>query len=681
MVGPASRDAYLALVDEIAEHNRRYYVLDDPVISDVEYDRLLKILQASEDAHPEWVVDWSPTKRVGHEPLSSFEKVVRDVPMLSLDNTYDRDELQAFHDRVMRGLEAADIENQVTYVVEPKIDGLGIELRYHDGVFAQGSTRGDGTTGEDVTVNLRTVPGLPLKLREPRTVTVRGEVFMPKEAFEALNERRAAAGEELYKNARNTAAGSLKLLDPGEVARRPLSVTVYEVVGGESFATSHFKILEMLRSLGLPTSADNSEAHTFDELYSEVESWAERRPELPYEADGLVIKVDSFAMRDALGTTSKFPRWAIAYKFPADQVTTLVEGLEVNVGRTGAVTPVAMLEPVELSGTTVKRASLHNWDQVARLGIGPGDRVLIQKAGEIIPQVLTVTEKASDAVFEAPHDCPACGTVLEREEGKVVLLCPNAVGCPSQVLRAIEFFAGRGQFNIDGLGEKVVSQLFDAGLISSVADLFALDIDDLIGLERFGTTSARNLVEAIDKAREAATFGRLLAALGIAHVGGVASKAISGRYRRMDELLAVVDETEPSTDDEDGAFVTQLSEIDGIGGVIARSLEHVLRNDQAREVIARLKERGVDPVEPEREASSGGSLDGKVFVITGTLSAPRGQFKKRIEAAGGKVVGSVSGSTDYLVAGDKTGKTKLAAAEKHDVQVLSEAELEELLAT
>jgi DNA ligase (NAD+) len=338
-----------------------------------------------------------------------------------------------------------------------------------------------------------------------------------------------------------------------------------------------------------------------------------------------------------------------------------------------------MLEPVEVSGTTVKRASLHNWDQVARLGIGPGDRVLIEKAGEIIPQVITVTEKASDEVFEAPHECPACGSVLEREEGKVVLICPNAVGCPSQVLRAIEFFAGRGQFNIDGLGEKVVAQLYEAGLIKSVADLFTLEIEAVMGLERFGATSARNLVEAIAKAREDATFSRLLTALGIPHVGGVAAKTIAQRYRRMDELLKVVDSTEPSTDDQDGGFVDKLTEIDGIGPVIARSLEHVLRNPRARRVIAELKECGVDPVEPEAKSTAGGAVSGKTFVITGTLSAPRGAFKKRIEEAGGKVTGSVSASTDFLVAGEKTGKTKLSAAEKHGVEVIDEAGLEALL--
>lgn len=677
---PETRDQYLALALELTEHDRRYYVLADPTISDYEYDRLLEDLREAEGENPDWLVSWSPTQRVGHEPLSAFTKVVRDVPMLSLDNTYDRDELQAFHDRVLKGLEAAGIEEQVTYAIEPKIDGLGIELVYKDGLFVQGATRGDGTTGEDVTQNLKTVRGVALRLRNPVDITVRGEVFMPKEDFRKLNEERAAAGEDLFKNARNLASGSLKLLDPREVAKRPMSVILYETVGGESYAESHMKVLDYLHELGLPTSPDNSVAHTFDELYAEVERWADKRSELAYDADGLVIKVNSFAMREVLGFTSKFPRWAIAFKFPADQMTTTIHELEVNVGRTGAVTPVAVLEPVELSGTTVKRASLHNWDQVQRLGIGPGDRVLIEKAGEIIPQVITVTERASDEVFQAPHECPACGSVLEREEGKVALMCPNSVGCPAQVLRAIEFFAGRGQFNIDGLGEKVTVQLWEAGLIKNVADLFALTVGPVADLERFGETSARNLVEAIDKARDTATFSRLLTALGIPHVGGVAAKAIAARYRCMDDLLAVIDATEPSSDEAKGAFIDKLTELDGIGPIIALSLEHVLRNSHAREVIALLKERGVDPVEPESaQPGDDAPLAGKSFVITGTLSAPRGQFKKRIEAAGGKVTGSVSGSTDYLVAGEKTGKTKLAAAEKNDVEVLDEAALEALL--
>lgn len=663
-----SQDAYLKLAEELTEHNRRYYVEASPTISDFEYDKLLSSLQTCETDHPEWAVDWSPSKRVGHVPSSSFSKVTRDTPMLSLDNTYDEDELRAFHERVIGGLG----DQEFSYVLEPKIDGLGIELSYEKGLFVLGSTRGDGITGEDVTTNLRTMGSVCLKLREPVDLIVRGEVFMTREAFTQVNERRLAEGEEPFKNARNTASGSLKLLDPREVARRPMQVTLYEMVNGEGAGDSHFEVLSRIKELGLPISDHNSVAHTWEELVESVGQWAERRHGLAFEADGLVIKLDDFGQRSQLGSTSKFPRWAIAYKFPAEQVTTIVDGLEHNVGRTGAVTPVVHLEPVELAGTTVKRASLHNWDQVERLGIGKGDRVLVHKAGEIIPQVLSVTEKRSDHVFEPPTHCPSCESLLQREDGKVALLCTNAMSCPGQLLESLSFFAGRDQLNIDGLGEKVCSQLLDAGLVESVADLFTITLEDLEALERFGSVSANNLVEAIDEARQKASFARVLTALGIRHVGKTASKTIAQKYQRMGALLELAELDDGST------LIEGLCAIDGIGETIAQSLCDFLRKEENRSVIDLLLERGVDPVDEVVEKAEGG-LSGKTFVITGTLSAPRGDFKKRIEAAGGKVTGSVSKSTDYLVAGDKTGKTKLAAAEKNAVEVLDEAALEELL--
>lgn len=669
-----SKSSYLALVDELNEHNRLYYVEAAPKISDYEYDMLLVRLRDIEEQHPDWVVDWSPTQRVGHEPLSAFPKVVRAVPMLSLDNTYDEKDLKAFHERVLRGLGFDhEDEKQLTYVVEPKIDGFGIELTYEKGNLVLCATRGDGTTGEDVTANVRTVRGVPLRLREEVDVVVRGEIFMRKDDFAKLNAARAKAGEELFKNPRNTAAGSIKLLDPREVAKRPMHATLYEVVDGERYASSHFEVLDWLRRVGIPTSPYNSEAHTWKQLHEQVEAWADRRLDLPFEVDGLVIKVNSFAQRDTLGSTSKFPRWAIAYKFPAVQVTTVVKELEVNVGRTGAITPVAILEPVDISGTTVQRASLHNWDQVARLGLGPGDRVLLEKAGEIIPQVLAVVESASDERFETPTECPSCGHELTREDGRVALLCPNKLGCKAQLRAGLEFFAGRDQMNIDGLGEKLCQALLDAGLVNSVADLFTLQKSDLLKLERMGETSAQNLLDAIDKARKEATFSRFLAALGIPLVGGVAAKNIARHYRSMGELLALIDAHPPGE-----GFVEALTEIDGVGSVMAASLEKFLRDPSARAILELLAERGVDPVEPEAEIVSGG-LGGKTFVITGTLTRPRSDIKRAIESAGGKVVGSVSKKTDYLVAGGDTGKTKLAAAAKHGVAVIDEQGLDELL--
>ncbi len=666
-----TKKAYLQRVEDLTEHGLRYYVEDSPTISDYEYDKLLASLDQFESDHPEWAVSWSPTQRVGHEPVSSFSKVTRKTPMLSLDNTYDGDELKAFYDRVLSGLPD---DAEVQFVVEPKIDGLGIELTYEKGLFVLASTRGDGTTGEDVTINMKTVRGVALKLREEADLIVRGEVFMTREAFSMINERRLADGQELFKNAPHTAAGSLKLQDSREVARRPMQVTLYESVHADGTKGAHFTMLQEIKDMGLPVSDHNTVAHTWDDLIALVESWAQKRHELPFEADGLVIKVDDFEQRETLGFTSKYPRWAIAYKFPAEQVTTIIEDLEHNVGRTGTVTPVAHLQAVELAGTTVKRASLHNWDQVERLGVGKGDRVLIHKAGEIIPQVLSVTEKASDHVFAAPTHCPSCETELVREEGKVALLCTNTMGCPGQLLESIEFFAGRKQLNIDGLGEKVAEMLVEAGLVSSVADLFTLSAETLEGLERFGSLSASNLAAAIEAAKAQASFSRVLTALGIRHVGNTASKAIAQKYTRMAALLELAE-----IEDEGEVFLEGLCAIDGIGEVIAESLYAFLRNARNRKIVDELIAHGLDPVEVVVEKSVG-ALSGKTFVLTGALSAPRGEFKKRIEAVGGKVTGSVSKSTDYLIAGEKTGKTKLSAAEKHEVSVLDEAGLEELLA-
>lgn len=663
-----SKSEYLKLVDELTEHDRRYYVEASPVISDYEYDMLMKKLRGIEAEHAEWVVSWSPSQRVGHEPVSGWAKVVRETPMLSLDNTYDEDDLTAFHERVLRGLGA---DADLTYVIEPKIDGFGIELVYKAGLLTLGATRGDGITGEDVTVNLKMVRGVPLRLRQPTDITVRGEVYITLADFAKINAARAAAGEETFKNPRNTAAGSIKLLDPTLLIQRPMHATFYEAVGGDAFGASHFQLLAFMQKLGLPTSHHNTTAKTLEDLIAQVHAWREKFASLPFEADGLVIKVDSFEQREQLGFTAKFPRWAIAFKFPAQKVTTRILDVEVNVGRSGQVTPVAILEPVEVSGTTVKRASIHNWDQVERLGLGPDDRVLLEKAGEIIPQILSVTEMAKTKRFEPPTECPSCGTKLVREEGRVALLCPNSVSCPAQLQSHLEFFAGRGQMNIDGLGEKICAQLLEAGLIENIADLFILTKDQVLGLEGFAEVSAQKLIDAIQRAAKTATFSRLLTALGIPYIGSVAAKTIAARYRSMDELLALID-------DEARDFVDTISEIEGIGEVMARSLESYLRQKRVRTLLALLKERGVDPVEPA-PVQVDGHLKGKVFVITGTLSRPRDDIKKTIEAAGGKVTGSVSKSTDYLVAGEKTGKAKLSAAEKHDVTVIDEAGLAKLL--
>ncbi|MGE0869516.1 MAG: NAD-dependent DNA ligase LigA [Kofleriaceae bacterium] len=666
----ATRANYLSLVDELTEHDRRYYVDAAPTISDLEYDRLTEQLRELEAAHPDWIVDWSPTRRIGHRPVSEFPKVERAVAMLSLDNTYDEADLRAFYDRVVKGLDG-DVP---AFSVEPKIDGFGIELTYKQGVLTLGATRGDGRIGEDVTANVKMVKGVALRLREPIDIVVRGEIYMTKAEFAAINEARAAAGEELFKNPRNTAAGSIKQLDPREVAKRPMRTILYEVVDGERYSNGHLASLDLIRKLGLPVSAHNAIARSWDELIACTHSWQDKRDELPYELDGLVIKIDDFGQRAALGSTAKFPRWAIAFKFPARQVTTRLLDIELNIGRTGTVTPVAILEPVDVSGTTVSRASVHNWDQVRRLGLRRGARVLIEKAGEIIPQILAVTEagSADEPMFAEPTSCPSCGFALAREEGRVALMCGNRLACPAQRLAAIEFFGSRHQMNIDGLGEKVVVQLVDAGLVSDVADLFSLTTPQLLQLERFGALSANNLIAAIAKAKADATFSRLLAALGIPNVGSVIARPIAEKYRTLSGLRAAAAAKESS------AFVEELCEIEGVGETIAINVDRFLRDPHAATVLDKLAARGVDPAQPV-VAITEGPLTGKTLVVTGTLSAPRADVQKKIELAGGKVAGSVSKKTHYLVAGADTGKTKLEAAQKHGVQVIDEVELEKLL--
>jgi DNA ligase (NAD+) len=662
----ATRERYEALAREILEHDRRYHVENDPIIADVEYDRLMAELRGLEAAHPEWVVPWSPTQRVGYTPVSEFPKVVREVPMLSLDNTYSEADLRDFHERVQKGLDGAEPE----YVVEPKIDGIGIELYYRDGAFVRGLTRGDGRVGEDVTSNLRTVRTLPPMLAEGLTLEVRGEVYLDRAALEPLNAARAAAGEEPFKNPRNAAGGSLKLLDPRLCAQRPLKVLLYELVDGSRVCATHTEALALLRRLGLPVSPDTTRVVGFAALAAQVAAWAERRDALPYDADGLVIKVDRYAQREALGATSKFPRWAIAYKFPARQATTRVLAIELNVGRTGTVTPVACLEPVELSGTTVARASLHNWDEVARKGLRLGDYVLVEKAGEIIPQVVTVLVErrtGDEPPVTPPTACPSCQAPLQRRAGEVALRCPNKLGCGAQLKEAIEFFAGKSALDIENLGPKLVEQLVDEGLVKDVADLFDLTIFTLLPLERMAEKSADNLVAALAAAKAKATLSRLLTGLGIPLVGTVGARAIAQEYGSLEAMLAV----EPPA-----RFATELVKVQGVGEKMAQAVADFFGEERNRAVLGKLVARGLRPVEPQAAA---GPLTGLAVCVTGTLGQPRSAVQRAIEAAGGRFVAAVGKGTDYLVAGAGTGQTKLKAAAKHGVRVIDEAGLEKLL--
>ena len=659
-----TREDYEALAREIQAHDRRYYVDNDPIIADVEYDKLYQRLQAAEAAHPDWIVDWSPSRRVGSDLTSGFPKIERKVPMLSLDNTYDAAELTAFHERVVRGLHG----ETPAYVVEPKIDGVSIELKYADGTFLLGATRGDGVIGEDVTPNLRTIRALPLVLAEPVTCEVRGEVYMERAAFARLNAERVAAGEEPWKNPRNSTAGALKLLDPRESAKRPMKLLTYEVVGDPRGRT-HFELLAWMKSLGLPVSADVARVTSLEELLAYVADWQHgKRLELPFATDGLVIKVDSIAQRRLLGATNRAPRWAIAYKFPAEQATSKLLSIEHNVGRTGAITPLGHFEPVELSGTTVKRASFFNYNQIKRLDVAVGDRVLLEKAGEIIPYVITVVERGADRVpIEEPTLCPSCGTPLVRAEGQVALFCPNSFGCPVQRARSIEFFCKRDAMNMENLGPSLVTQLVDTGLVADVADLFDLTVEKLVDLERMGEKSAENVVSAIAQARQKATLTRLLVGLGMPKIGEVWAHDVAQRFGDLKTLM----ETPPAD------ILAALVELHGFGEERARAVGDFFADERHRAVLHKLMARGVSPSEPK--ALREGPLGGVRVCVTGTLGRARSEIQAAVEAAGGIFDKSVKKGTDYLVAGADVGATKLKDAQKKGVRVIDEAALEKLL--
>lgn len=684
---PVTRDDYERLVEELSEHDRRYYVEHAPVLTDREYDERLSTLKALEAAHPDWIVPHSPTQRVG-APLAvgeDFPKVVRDVPMLSLDNTYSAEDLREFDERVVKGLGG----EAPTYVVELKVDGIGVELRYEGGRLVQAASRGDGRVGEDITANVRTIRAVPALLTEPVDLTVRGEIYLERESLPGINREREASRKDPFVNPRNAAGGILKYKDPAQTARYPLRVVLYEVVDAPE--TSHLDALARLARLGLPTSPHATRAPGLEAVLAQVEHWAEARRTLPYDVDGLVIKVDTFAQRERLGFTSKYPRWAIAYKFAAQRAATRLVELVPQVGRTGVVTPVAHLEPVFLAGTTVQRASVHNWDEVRRKDLHLGDRVLVEKAGEIIPQIVGVIleeRPAGASPVQPPERCPECGTPLVREEGEVALRCPSSLACPAQLKASIEFFASRGAMDIEHLGEKLVGQLVEAGLVRDVAALFGLSAAALRDLPRMGEKSAANLVEALARRRVEAPLERLLTGIGIPLVGVVAARAIAARYASLSAMLA-----------EDPARMREsLEEIDGVGPKIASSTAAFFASAARRVVLQKLVDLGLDPApsalaiaQSGRSAAGAGAGDldgagseprpvrGLVFVLTGTLSRPREEWKTRIEEAGGKVTGSVSPKTSYLVAGENTGANKREAASRHGVPVLDEAGLEALL--
>ncbi|HEX5039913.1 MAG TPA: NAD-dependent DNA ligase LigA [Candidatus Limnocylindria bacterium] len=683
---PAARAAELRAV--LNEANHRYHVLDAPTMSDREYDLLFKELNELEAEHPELATEDSPTRRVGAPVEGGFPSVRHDVPMLSLGNVFGADDLREFDARVRRGLGRGADDPPVGYVCELKIDGLAISLLYEGRRFIRGATRGDGTTGEDVTANLRTVRAIPLSLHEDPPgdrLEVRGEVFMPRGAFAALNEQLEREGKPLYANARNTTAGTVRQKDPRVTASRRLSLWTYQLVGAHGLET-HSESLELLKRLGFPVNPNTRRVSGIDEVIAFTEEWADARKDLDYETDGIVIKVDSLEEQAALGFVSRAPRWATAYKFPAEQVTTKLEEIEVYVGRTGAMTPVAHVTPVSVGGTTVRNATLHNIDEIRRKDLRVGDTVVLQRAGDVIPEVVSAVTDArdgSETVWEMPATCPVCGTEVLREEGEVVVRCPNPY-CPAQRIGGLLHFSGRGGLDVDGLGFKIMMQLVEREIVREPADIFRLDVETLEGLDRLGRKSAENLHASIQAARQR-PLSRIINGLGIRHVGGQTAVDLAAWLAR--ELPRAEGETDAewtrrAADRLRDATVEELTGVYGIGQVVAEGIVRFFGDEHTRDTLHRLIDAGVSAEAPEPGASTEpveGPLSGKTLVVTGTLPGfSRQEAEAAIRAAGGHPGGSVSAKTDYLVAGDKAG-SKLARAESLGVPVLDEDAFRRLL--
>ena len=659
MTDPGARAAELRR--ELEHHNHRYYVLDDPEISDADYDALINELRAIEAEHPELLTPDSPTQRVGAKPLDKFTPVKHLQPMLSLANARNEDELRAWEKRVRRLADDHEWKGPIRFVTEPKIDGLAISLVYEDGALSRGATRGDGETGEDVTQNLKTIKAIPLRIDDPPPlIEVRGEAYLPLEAFAKLNEQRAAAGELTFANPRNSAAGSIRQLDPKLAAARPLSMWSYGIgaTDGISFAT-HYESMEWLRDHGFRVNPSIDVHDDIDAVAARCRQWEDERDQLDYDIDGVVVKVDDLALQRALGVVGREPRGAIAWKFPPTTATTVLKKIGWNVGRTGHMIPFANLEPVQVSGVTVKLATLHNEEDVRKKDLRDGDEVIVLRAGEVIPQVLAPTPKAQrnpkrSRPAKPPKKCPACGTPTVKPEAGVWTICPNRASCPGQVLQAVKHFVGA--MDIDGLGEQNVIRFLRDGLIEDPAGIYDLTVEALASLDGFGEVSAQNLCRNIE-ASKAQPFHRVLYGLGIAGIGWVNARALAEAFVSVDALTAATEE--------------EIEAVEGIGPVLASTIAETLAEERTLELIERLRKRGLQMVE-EVEEPVEGPLSGKTLVITGTLpSLSREEATRRIEAAGGKVTGSVSKKTDYLLLGADPG-SKLAKAEKLGTEILDE---------
>ncbi|SEK71642.1 DNA ligase (NAD+) [Ruminococcus sp. YRD2003] len=643
------------LTELLDKYTYQYYVLDDPEVSDYEFDMLMQELKAIEAEFPELVSPSSPTQRVGGMASGKFAKVEHAVQMASLQDVFSLEQVDAFVERCNEQLTSPE------YSVEPKIDGLSVSLEYTDGVLTRGSTRGDGFVGEDVTANIRTIRSIPLRLKDaPEFLEVRGEVYMPRASFFELVEQQELEGEQPFKNPRNAAAGSLRQKDPKITAGRKLDMFIFNVqqVRGREFA-SHTESLDYLRTLGFKTVPTYRKCTKTAEIKAEIERIGNERADFSFDIDGVVIKVNDLAQRDIMGATAKTPKWAVAYKYPPEEKETILRDIEVNVGRTGAITPVAVFDSIILAGTAVSRAVLHNQDFIDEKDIRIGDTIVVRKAGEIIPEVLrSVTHKEGSSAFRLPAVCPICGTPSVREEGESVLRCPN-VECPAQLLKNLIHYASKEAMNIDGLGPANMKLLTETGLVKSPADLYALDRDKLVSLDRFAEKSADNLIAAIAASKQAG-LDRLIHALGIRNIGRRAAVLLSERFGDMDSLLAA---------DKD-----RIAEIDGFGEVMAESVVKALGEPHMRELIGRLKAAGVE-MTYEKQTTGDDRFAGLTFVLTGTLpTMKRDEAKALIESYGGKVSGSVSKKTNYVVAGEDAG-SKLTKAQELGIAVLSEAEL------
>ena len=664
------KQEYEQLKEEIRTHNYRYHVLNDPVISDREFDEKLNRLKEIEADHPEWVTSDSPTQRAGAEPLDKFEKVEHPAPILSLGNAFDAQDIRDWFERIAK---LDDRVRDADFTVEPKLDGLTVVLHYEKGVFTQGATRGNGEVGEDITENLRTINALPLHIpvkddgpEIPEILVVRGEALITKDDFKKLNERLADEGKKTYLNPRNTAAGSLRQLDSKVTAQRPLTLLVYAVVHHEngSLPNTQWKVLNYLKDLGFPVAEASEHCKTLDEA---IELSTSTDPDsFPYEIDGMVIKINDLELADDLGVVGKDPRGAIAYKFPAERKTTQLEDIGVNVGRTGVITPYAILEPVEIGGVVVRQATLHNFDFIEEKDIRIGDRVLVKRAGEVIPYVIGPIEDVrtgEEEKYTPPETCPSCGEPIVNPEGEVAYYCTNNA-CPAQLVRNLEHFVSRDAMDIEGLGVSTVEQLVNEGLIEDLADLYTLEKSDVLDLEGFAEKKADNLINAIQDSKSQPLY-RLITGLGIRGVGQVAAQDLADRYRDLDEL--------------DQASKDEIESIEGFGPNIAESIVAWFDNEENQDVLQKFKDNGIWPVEEQKEEQGPQPLEGLTFVVTGTLpNLTRSEAKDLIETNGGKVTGSVSGNTDYLVLGEDPG-SKYDQAQKRGVPTLSEEKLKQLI--